>query len=1226
MKQVRRIFIEKKSGYDVSAQKALEDFKITLHKKSLQNVRLLVRYDIEGIDEQTFKKALRMVFFNPATDIIYFDNLVTKENDIVVLTELLPGQYDQRADNAAECIKLIEGNVTVKSADVYVLSGIGKSDARDIKNYIINPIDSREASDILPQTLNEGFPKPQPVPILHGFCSFDEKALCGLLKEYALAMSYEDIKFVQAYFRDDEKRDPTFAEIRVFDTYWSDHCRHTTFFTKLDIKFDETAGEAKKVYEEYLKARKEIGNKKDICLMDIATLYMKEAKHKGLMQDFDESNEINACSIKQRITVDGKPQDYLIMFKNETHNHPTEIEPFGGAATCLGGAIRDPLSGRSYVYGAMRITGSGDPREAVEDTMAGKLPQNKICRQAAAGYSSYGNQIGVAAGLVEEIYHEGYKAKRMELGAVVGAAPAQNVVRKKPVPGDLILLIGGETGRDGCGGATGSSKAHDTKSIDTCGAEVQKGNPIIERKIQRLFRNKDFARLVKRCNDFGAGGVSVAIGELADGVQVNLDLIRKKYEGLSGTELAISESQERMAIVIDKKDLETVINLARNENLHATHIANVTDRGRMELIWQGDTIVSIKRDFLNTNGVTAAAQALVANLNNYELFKEPFTGNLSERLCSILSDINICSKKGLVEMFDSTAGASTVHMPLGGKNQLTPVQAMAMKIAADGECSDASLFSYGFDPYMMEKNPFIGAVYSVVLSLAKIAASGGDISRAWLTLQEYFERLADEESWGKPAAALLGAWWAQRNFATPAIGGKDSMSGTFEDIHVPPTLVSFALCTKKAADIISPEFKKAENGIYRIRIEREQTGMPCFEGAKKMYAKLLAAIESKTVVSACAVERGGALAAIAKMALGNDIGADLNNCDIEEMSCKAYGDIIVEGNSLDFERIGTTGGQGITLNGETVSLEKLHRAYEKTLSCVYPAYKSADSAAPDKLYDAANIYVGSVKKAKPHVIIPVLPGTNCEYDSANAFLRSGAVVKTQVIKNLNARDYVSSIEEFIANIDNSQILFLPGGFSGIDEHIDSAIYLAAFMNISQIKHAVEKLLNRDGLILGISSGFQALVKLGLLPYGAFSNQCANSPTVALNCGAKHISKMVRTRISSNASPWLAMCNLGEIHSLAVSNRNGRFCSTLKTANELLDNGQIATQYVDENGAPTMGEGNPSGSMFAIEGILSADGRIFGKMANSERYSENTFKNVPGNKDQRIFESGVNYFL
>ncbi len=1229
MTQVRRIFVEKKDGFDVAAKRALADFRSILGKTELKGVRMLIRYDIEGLDDISFQSVLGTVFSEPAVDIVHFDNVETEESDIVFAVEFLPGQYDQRADSAAQCTELAVrcARPIVKCANVYVLSGISPADALDIKNYVINPVDSREASPKLPNTLYEVLSEPVDVPVINGFCTLNENGLKDVINSYALAMSYEDIKFVQAYYRDDEQRDPTLAEIRVIDTYWSDHCRHTTFLTKLSsVTFDETAQNVKAVYGEYIKAREKTGSKKDICFMDIATLYAKEAKQKGLMKDFDESDEINACSIRQKITVDGKQRDYLIMFKNETHNHPTEIEPFGGAATCLGGAIRDPLSGRSYVYHAMRVTGSGDPREAIADTMPGKLPQRKICRDAAAGYSSYGNQIGLATGLVDEIYHPGYKAKRMEIGAVVGAAPAENVVREKPQPGDLILLLGGATGRDGCGGATGSSKAHDKQSIDTCGAEVQKGDPLTERKLQRLFRNSDFSRRVKRCNDFGAGGVCVAIGELADGVCVNLDMVRKKYEGLSGIELAISESQERMAVVIDPKDLDAVLCLAAKENLHAAQVAKVTDCGRMELIWRGNPIVSIKREFLNTNGATSAASAHVSGLEYFGLFEEPFSGSLSDRLCAMFADLNICSKKGLIEMFDSTIGASSVNMPLGGRNQLTPIQAMAAKIAADGDCDDASLFSYGFDPYMMEKNPFIGAVYSVVLSLAKLTASGGDISRAWLTLQEYFERMTDEKSWGKPLAALLGAWWAQRSLKTPAIGGKDSMSGTFEDIHVPPTLVSFALCTQKAAGIISPEFKKEGSGIYRLCIKRDENGMPCFGSIKEQYAKVLEGIGNGSIISACAVERGGVLAAIAKMALGNEIGAIIDKGELDEMSRKAYGDIIVEGNNLDFERIGTTGGDSIEFGGESVSLAKLREVYEGTLSGVYSLHAKSEGSAPDKLFYAKNISVYSGKKAKPRILIPVFPGTNCEYDSANAFKRAGGITETFVIRNLSAKDIEYSVSELSMLINNSQILFFPGGFSGGDEPDGSGKFIAALIREPRVADAVHNLLYRDGLILGICNGFQALIKLGLVPYGEIRDMRPDSPTLTFNHIGRHVSKTVRTRISSSASPWFYLCSLGDIHTVAVSHGEGRFSATTDEAQSLLDKGQIATQYVDEAGIPTMGKGNPNGSLFAVEGLFSPDGRILGKMAHSERYTSNTLKNVPGEKNQRIFESGVNYFL
>ncbi len=1231
MSQVRRIYVEKRDGFNIAAKKALSDFKSTLGKTTLKRVRLLIRYDIEGMDESSFEAALGTVFAEPPVDIVFYGDFDRADDDAVFAVEYLPGQYDQRADSAAQCCELAVRceRPTVKCATVYVLSGISPADADDIKKYVINPVESREASFVLPDTLAETLPEPPDVPVLHGFCTFGESALKNLLGDYALAMSFDDLMFVQNYFSNEEHRDPTLAELRVIDTYWSDHCRHTTFLTRLDnVTFDGTASQAEDIYNEYLRARKVVygDRKKDICLMDLATLYAKEAKKQGLMAGFDESDEINACSIRETVTVDGQPRDYLIMFKNETHNHPTEIEPFGGAATCLGGAIRDPLSGRSYVYHAMRVTGSGDPRERIEDTLPGKLPQRKISRGAAEGYSSYGNQIGLATGLVDEIYHDGYKAKRMEIGAVVGSAPADNVVRLTPQPGDYILLLGGATGRDGCGGATGSSKAHDKQSIDVCGAEVQKGNPLTERKLQRLFRNSDFSRRIKRCNDFGAGGVCVAIGELSDGVRVNLDLVRKKYEGLSGTELAISESQERMAVVIDPKDLDEVLSLAAQENLHAAKVAEVTDAGRMELFWRGKPIVSISRAFLDTNGATATASAHVADLLLNGLFDEPFTGSLSKRLDAMMNDLNICSKKGLIEMFDSTIGASSVVMPLGGANRITPMQAMAAKIAADGDCDTATLFSYGFDPYLMEKNPLLGAVYSVVLSLAKLTATGGDSSRAWLTFQEYFERMRTETSWGKPLAALLGAWWAQRNLGTPAIGGKDSMSGTFENIHVPPTLVSFALCTQNAAHVISPEFKKAGSGIYRARIRRGADGMPDFESIKEVYAKVQRGIVGGKVSAACAVERGGILAAVAKMAFGNGIGARLSGCDLTELSSKAYGDIILEGDGLDFEYIGQTGGTSIEVGGDAVALDALIEKFENTLAGVFPVHAQTTGEAPDKLFTAKSIHIYTGPCGQPRVFIPAFPGTNCEIDSANAFTRAGGISEPSVIRNLSAADIEYSIGEIVRRIGESQILMFPGGFSGGDEPDGSGKFIAALFREPHVKDAVQELLNRDGLILGICNGFQALIKLGLVPYGEIRDMTDDSPTLTFNTIGRHVSQAVRTRIASNASPWLMHCRPGDIHTVAVSHGEGRFAARTDEAAALFEAGQVATQYVDEAGKPTMGIGNPNGSLLAVEGLLSPDGRVFGKMAHSERYTKHTLKNIPGEKDQRIFESGVKYFL
>lgn len=1228
---VRRIYVEKKPGFDISAKAALVDFRDTLGKKALQNVRILIRYDIEGLGEEEFESAVKNVFSEPAADAVYCGAFSADKGDILFATEYLPGQYDQRADSAAQCIGLLLPSLkispVVRCATVYVLSGASEADAEDIKRYVINPVDSREAGEALPETLRENLPAPADVEILYGFCEYAAGELKTFITSYGLAMSFEDISFVQNYFKHDEKRDPTLAEIRVIDTYWSDHCRHTTFLTRLgNVSFDETAETARNIYGEYLKTRKSVhGEKqKDICLMDIATLYAKQAIKEG-HPGLDISDEINACSIRESVSVDGKPQDYLIMFKNETHNHPTEIEPFGGAATCLGGAIRDPLSGRSYVYHAMRVTGSGDPRESVKDTLPGKLPQRKICKEAAHGYSSYGNQIGLATGLVDEIYHEGYKAKRMEIGAVIGAAPAENVVRMEPQPGDVILLLGGATGRDGCGGATGSSKAHDKQSIDTCGAEVQKGNPLTERKLQRLFRNKEFSTLIKRCNDFGAGGVCVAIGELADGVRVNLDSVRRKYEGLGGVELAISESQERMAVVIDPKDLSRALELAGEENLHADLVAEVTDDARMELYWRGKPIVSIKREFLNTNGATATANARVSGLNTDGLFSEHVADTFKDTLLSLVSDLNICSKKGLIEMFDSTIGANTVSMPLGGRHELTPVQAMAAKVAAEGRCDTSTLFSYGFDPYLMESNPLLGAVYSIVLSLAKLAASGGDISRAYLTLQEYFERMGGEDTWGKPLAALLGAWWAQKNLKVPAIGGKDSMSGSFEHIHVPPTLVSFALCTENVDNIISPEFKREGSGIYRARISRDASGMPDFESIKSVYAKVYELIKQKRIISAYAIERGGALAAAAKMALGNSIGAELRG-DINDLCQKAYGDLILEGDDLPFERIGETGGSSITFSGESVELYLVRKAYEATLAGVYPISAASGEKIPDMLYECKNIRVYSGEKAKPRIVIPVFPGTNCEYDSAAAFEQAGGRTSVFVMRNILAGDIDYSIDELARLLKDSQILMIPGGFSGGDEPDGSGKFITAVLRAPKIKRAIENLLTRDGLILGICNGFQALIKSGLVPYGEIRDMREDSPTLTFNAIGRHVSRMVRTRITSNLSPWLSLCSPGDIHAVAVSHGEGRFVAPGEEALSLYQRGQVATQYVDEFGVPTMGEGNPNGSMLAVEGLMSPDGRVLGKMAHSERFTSGNMKNIPGNKDQRIFEAGVRYFL
>lgn len=1233
---VRRLFVEKKKGFDVEAQEKLADFTQNLGVP-VKEVRILNRYDVEGMDDESFAAAVRGVFSEPAVDTVYMDELPDTKGYTVFAAEYLPGQYDQRADSAAQCVQLQAHGERpdVRTAKVYLLKGVTKAQAGTIKKYVINPVDSREASMEPYDTLKMELDIPTGVETVKGFIKMTKAQIAGYVTENGYAMTAEDMLCAQDYFKS-EKRDPTVTELKVLDTYWSDHCRHTTFLTKLDeVEFGSgpLSKAAQRVYEDYLDTRRKLGSKKDVCLMDLATIYVKEAKRAGKLSHMDESEEINACSIRHKIqTYDGE-RDYLIMFKNETHNHPTEIEPFGGAATCLGGAIRDPLSGRSYVYQAMRVTGSADPRESLADTMEYKLPQRKITREAAHGYSSYGNQIGLATGLVEEVYHEGYKAKRLEIGAVIAAAPAEQVKRKEPSEGDLVILIGGRTGRDGCGGATGSSKAHDEKSIEKCGAEVQKGNPLTERKLQRLFRNKKFSKLVKRCNDFGAGGVCVAIGELADGLDINLDAVPKKYEGLDGTELAISESQERMAVVIRPQDLDKVLKLAEDENLEATLVARVTDEGRMRLMWNGKTIVDITREFLNSNGATQHAKAKVADADTENLFAEKTEDTVEKTLLFLLSDLNICSQKGLVEMFDGSIGAGSVTMPLGGRYQMTPVQAMCAKIPVqDTDSKSATLMSYGMDPYLMEKSPFLGAVYAILLSEAKLTAGGGAVGDSWLTLQEYFERMTNDPArWGKPLAALLGAYYAQKELGVAAIGGKDSMSGTFKDIDVPPTLCAFCVAPVLAANVITPEFKQAGNKLYLLDIVRDQAGMPDFEDVKQKYDKLHKMIQDKAVVSAYAVERGGMLAGAAKCAFGNGLGVKLFPQDISELTRKMYGAVLVEAADIadpDFTLVGEIREEPfIEAMGESVPLARALEAYTSTLEPVFPT-KTADGGRVDTpIYQKKDIFVSKYKTAIPRVVIPVFPGTNCEYDTAKAFEKAGAVASVVVMRNLSPLAIEESIKLLASEIANAQMIMLPGGFSGGDEPDGSGKFIATTFRSGRVKDATHDLLkNRGGLMLGICNGFQALIKLGLVPYGEIREMRDDSPTLTYNNIGRHVSCIVRTRITSANSPWLLLSEPGEIQSVAVSHGEGRFVATEKELKQLFKSGQVATQYVDFDGNPTMDvEFNPNGSMAAVEGIMSPDGRVLGKMGHSERAGLNIAKNIPGDYDQKIFESGVKYF-
>jgi phosphoribosylformylglycinamidine synthase len=1229
---VERLYVEKKPGFDVEAQSFLADFKENIGIPGLKSVRILNRYDVEGMAGEDMKKAMHTIFSEPVVDNVFSD--VEFPGKFVFGMEYLPGQYDQRADSAAQCVQLLtrKERPIVRSAKVFILQGdISDSDFEKIKKYVINPVDSREASLSLPESLEMKIAKPEDVRTFEGFIHMDGEALESFRNEMGFAMSANDILFTQDYFRK-EKRDPTETELRVIDTYWSDHCRHTTFLTKLtEVEFDPSARRAKEIYQEYLAARERLNRKKDVCLMDLATIYPREVR--GTLSDLDISEEINACSIKHKIKTKDGERDYLIMFKNETHNHPTEIEPFGGAATCLGGAIRDPLSGRSYVYQAMRVTGAADPRESLADTMDFKLPQRKITREAASGYSSYGNQIGLATGLVHEVYHPGYKAKRMEIGAVIGAAPAENVVREQPQKDDIIVLIGGATGRDGCGGATGSSKAHDEKSIEECGAEVQKGNPLTERKLQRLFGNGDFSRMVKRCNDFGAGGVCVAIGEIAESLDINLDAVPKKYEGLNGTELAISESQERMAIAIAPGNLKRVLKYAAEENLDATPVAKVTDSGRMRLYWRGRAIVDLDRKFIDSNGAPQYAKARVSAGATGNILDEEVGDSIKETLLNMLSDLNCCSQKGLIEMFDGSIGASSVTMPLGGKNQLTPVQAMAAKVPCrDAEAISATLMSFGLDPYLTSENPLLGAAYAVLHSVAKIVAAGGDYSKTWLTLQEYFERLGeDPERWGKPLAALLGAYHAQKSLGIAAIGGKDSMSGSFRDIDVPPTLCSFAVCVADdPSKILTPEFKKAGNRLYFMDIKRQSDGMPDFEDAKQKYALFYKLAGEGKIASAFAVERGGILTAAAQCAMGNGLGVKITCGDKKLLTQKLYGGIIVEAleNPSDYIEIGELKEEPvIMLAGEKITMPEMLKAFTGTLEGVFPTRTKEPDMPETTLYTQKKTYFCKNKAARPKVVIPVFPGTNCEYDSARAFERAGAESDIFVIRNRSAADIEESIAELKKKIDGAQIIMIPGGFSGGDEPDGSGKFIATTFRNPAIKDAVHNLLqNRDGLMLGICNGFQALIKLGLVPYGSICDMREDSPTLTYNTIGRHMSRIVRTRITSAASPWLLGVQAGDMHTVAISHGEGRFVATQKELEELFANGQVVTQYVDEAGRPSMDIGfNPNGSMCAVEGIISRDGRVLGKMAHSERSTDYTFKNIPGNWDQKIFHSGVQYF-
>ncbi len=1226
---VYRIFVEKKKELANEAKALCNDAKNLLGIKNLENVRIINRYDAENITEDLFNYAVKTVFSEPQLDIASSE--IDTENAVVFAVEYLPGQFDQRADSAAQCIQIISQGERpiIRSAKVYVLYGdLSESDIAEIKKYVINPVEAREASLEKFDTLKVNYEIPTSVKTLDGFNGYSEEELADFVEKYGLAMDKDDIKFCQDYFKT-EHRDPTLTEIRMIDTYWSDHCRHTTFLTVIDdVKFEDEL--LQNAYEDYIAVRKELGRTKPICLMDLATVAVKYLKVNGKLPKLDESEEINACTVKIEIDVDGVKEPWLLLFKNETHNHPTEIEPFGGAATCIGGAIRDPLSGRSYVYGAMRVTGAADPTVPVSETIPGKLPQRKLVTTAAAGYSSYGNQIGLATGIVDEIYHPGYAAKRMEIGAVIAAAPAENVRREVPNPGDIVILLGGRTGRDGIGGATGSSKAHNAHSVETCGAEVQKGNAPEERKLQRLFRNKDACLMIKRCNDFGAGGVSVAIGELADGLDIDLNAVPKKYDGLDGTELAISESQERMAVVVEKENVDAFLALAEKENLEATPVAVVKAEPRLTMKWNGKSIVDISREFLNSNG---ADKHIVVTSEKPKAYDKEIKGTFTDNIKSVASDLNICSKRGLSERFDSTIGAGTVLMPFGGKNQRTPIQAMVQKISIENKhTDDCSLMAWGYNPFITEKSPYHGAYLAVIESVCKLIATGAKFEDIYLTFQEYFEKPGQNgKRWGKPLAALLGAFEAQKNLGIGAIGGKDSMSGSFEDLDVPPTLVSFAVTTEKVKNIISPEFKKAGNKVVLIKPEYDENGLPKTDSLLSVFEKVNELIKSGKAVSCYTVCLGGIAEAVIKMCLGNGFGFKFNDIlSLNDIFSYNYASFIIEvTDSQGLDVIGeVTDKTTLKFADEEVGMSRISELYENRLESVYSCNITEKAETIENFNYKADFYPApSIKCAKPKVLIPAFPGTNCEFDSAKAVRDAGADPEIIVIKNLTASAIQSSVEEFARKLKNAQMIFIPGGFSGGDEPDGSGKFITAFFRNAAIKDGVTDLLeNRDGLMCGICNGFQALIKLGLVPYGKIVDTDESCPTLTFNTIARHQSKIVRTRIASNKSPWLANTNVGDVYSVPISHGEGRFLASEELIRHLSENGQIATQYVDLNGNATNDvQFNPNNSMFAIEGITSPDGRVFGKMGHSERVGADLYKNVPGNYDIKMFEAAVKYF-
>ncbi len=1245
---VRRVFVEKKQAFAVKAKELEEEIRSYLGIQTVTGVRVLIRYDVENIGDETFEKACQTVFSEPPVDVLYREEFETAPGASVFGVEFLPGQFDQRADSAVQCVQFLNAaeKPVIRTATVYVIEGnVTAEELSAIKSFCINPVDSRETGMVKPETLVTVFEEPADVKIFDGFKDMTEADLEALYKSLNLAMTFKDFLHIQNYFKKEEHRDPSMTEIRVLDTYWSDHCRHTTFSTELkDVTFEDGYYRTpiEKTYEQYVADHKEIFKGRDdkfICLMDLALMAMRKLKKEGKLQDQEESDEINACSIVVPVEIDGEVEEWLVNFKNETHNHPTEIEPFGGAATCLGGAIRDPLSGRTYVYQAMRVTGAADPTVPVSETLKGKLPQKKLVRGAASGYSSYGNQIGLATGYVKEIYHPNYVAKRMEIGAVMGAAPRKDVIRETSDPGDIIILLGGRTGRDGCGGATGSSKVHTEASIETCGAEVQKGNAPTERKIQRLFRRPEVTRLIRKCNDFGAGGVSVAIGELADGLVVDLDKVPKKYEGLDGTELAISESQERMAVVVDPKDVDEFMKYASEENLEAVCVAEVTEDPRLVLKWRGKEIVNISRAFLDTNGAhqeTSVAVDMPSEDERY--FERKEVGDIREKWLAVLKDLNVCSQKGLVEMFDGSIGAGSVLMPYGGKYQLTETQAMVAKLPVlKGKTDTVTMMSYGFDPYLSSWSPYHGAVYAVLESVARIVATGGDYSKIRFTFQEYFRRMTeDPHRWSQPFAALLGAYSAQLGFGLPSIGGKDSMSGTFNDIDVPPTLVSFAVDIASYKHIITPEFKKAGNKIVLMKLGRDEYDLPDYKEASDQYGKFFEDVKAGKIVSAYALDGNGIVPAVSKMAFGNKLGVKLeHNLDPRDAFAPGFGSIVAEvpadkvGElSITYTVIGEVTEKDFSYGNVSISSDEALTAWKGTLEKVFPTVAVKDTTKIETpIYKADSIYVCRHKVARPKVFIPVFPGTNCEYDSTKAFERAGADVVTKVFKNLSGNDIRESVDAFEKAISDAQIIMFPGGFSAGDEPDGSAKFFATAFQNEKIKEAVMKLLNeRDGLALGICNGFQALIKLGLVPGGEIVGQNPDAPTLTFNTINRHISKMVYTKVVSNKSPWLAEAELGGVYVNPASHGEGRFVAPKEWIDRLFANGQVATQYVDPEGNASMDEEwNVNGSYAAIEGITSPDGRVFGKMAHSERRDTAVAINIYGEQDLKIFESGVKYF-